>query len=885
MTARERRGAVALLRACGGDARRRSRSCWRGAALAVAVPAALAGRRARAARCSGRWSRGWPRASPSLPLAPALAPGRCSSSLGLLALAAAATAARRAARAARAGRRGAAGGMSARAASARSLAAALAGCGVADAAPRPAPARGSTLRATLVDPDGDGFLAARARRAAARAPRAARRGAPARTLATLRPAHRHARARRGVARARAVPRPPRRRRSPRPSARRRRVRRRCSTPPCARSTASTRRPSSSPATSPTTRRRTSSTWRSRCSRRRASTPTAGAPRLRRRAGGRRPRPVLLPPRHRRAAPPRAARRRASGRSAPPGSRAVVPGDRQPRRARAGRGAADARDRGASRPATGWSTALDPQPAPAHATRRGAAAVDRACSPATLPGAAQPGPRRPARRRLRRRRGRATGCAGAAGVTPARPGRLDYAFDVGPSVRGDRARHRQPRRRLARAAPAGAARAGCAASCARRRALGRRLHAQPARVLRRRRGGAARARRRRRASSRSIAGNRHRNAIEPRPRGGYWLIGTSSLADFPQQARMFRLREAAGGGVVLETWMVDQDGRGLAGPSRASSPTSTRRAGGRRASPGARRDRNARLFVHRSPRDAHSTALLGGFFLLAGAAALPQAAAVRGDRARLRCRRTASSSTPAAWPRCSAARACCSERTAPARGLVADRARCSPSSRPTSNMAVHAERFRKSPSRCCGRGCRCRRWSSTGSGGWRSAGDRRSVVHDPRRGHRRVPPARARAPRPGDPLVAPARGRAGRVGGREGRGPRQRPDRSTCRRPGPARRTPTTRARRTGATSAGRTGTDDFGRQTSMMSRIEMMPTSSPSWTTTRWRKTPLAIVSAASSSAQSRVGERRSAMSGGCRISLLVRVLTGADRAQRCRAR
>ena len=31
--------------------------------------------------------------------------------------------------------------------------------------------------------------------------------------------------------------------------------------------------------------------------------------------------------------------------------------------------------------------------------------------------------------------------------------------------------------------------------------------------------------------------------------------------------MFRLREAAGGGVALETWMVDHDGRGLAGIAR------------------------------------------------------------------------------------------------------------------------------------------------------------------------------------------------------------------------------------------------------------------------------------------------------------------------------
>ena len=31
--------------------------------------------------------------------------------------------------------------------------------------------------------------------------------------------------------------------------------------------------------------------------------------------------------------------------------------------------------------------------------------------------------------------------------------------------------------------------------------------------------------------------------------------------------MFCLREGADGGVVLDTWMVDQDGRGLAGTAR------------------------------------------------------------------------------------------------------------------------------------------------------------------------------------------------------------------------------------------------------------------------------------------------------------------------------
>ena len=91
---------------------------------------------------------------------------------------------------------------------------------------------------------------------------------------------------------------------------------------------------------------------------------------------------------------------------------------------------------------------------------------------------------------------------------------------------------------------------------------------------------------------AIAGNSHRNRIEPR--GSYWLVGTSSLADFPQQARMFRLREA-GGGVALETWMVDHDGRGLAGTARELAFLDAQ--GGRpQGFAGRPEDRNARLFV-------------------------------------------------------------------------------------------------------------------------------------------------------------------------------------------------------------------------------------------------------------------------------------------------
>ncbi len=92
---------------------------------------------------------------------------------------------------------------------------------------------------------------------------------------------------------------------------------------------------------------------------------------------------------------------------------------------------------------------------------------------------------------------------------------------------------------------------------------------------------------------ALHGDSHRNRITPR--SGYWIVGTSSLADWPMQARMFRLRRTAGEALALETWMVDQDGRGLAGTARELAFLDAQ--GGRpRGLAGARGDRNARLFV-------------------------------------------------------------------------------------------------------------------------------------------------------------------------------------------------------------------------------------------------------------------------------------------------
>ena len=55
---------------------------------------------------------------------------------------------------------------------------------------------------------------------------------------------------------------------------------------------------------------------------------------------------------------------------------------------------------------------------------------------------------------------------------------------------------------------------------------------------------------------AVAGDTHRNSI--RRLGRLVLVTTSSLADWPQQARMFRLIARPDGGALLETWTVEPD---------------------------------------------------------------------------------------------------------------------------------------------------------------------------------------------------------------------------------------------------------------------------------------------------------------------------------------
>ncbi len=102
---------------------------------------------------------------------------------------------------------------------------------------------------------------------------------------------------------------------------------------------------------------------------------------------------------------------------------------------------------------------------------------------------------------------------------------------------------------------------------------------------------------------ALAGHIHRNEIVSRPTsaGGYWLIGTASLIDFPQQARAVRVRASADGGVALETWMLDHVSPGpLGAVSRELSYLDAQ--GGRPAGfRGTRLDRNVILFRRAPPR--------------------------------------------------------------------------------------------------------------------------------------------------------------------------------------------------------------------------------------------------------------------------------------------
>lgn len=96
---------------------------------------------------------------------------------------------------------------------------------------------------------------------------------------------------------------------------------------------------------------------------------------------------------------------------------------------------------------------------------------------------------------------------------------------------------------------------------------------------------------------ALSGHTHRNRIVPRPTaaGGYWLIATASLIDFPQQARALRIVATAGGGVALQTWMLDHALPGRLGTIARQLSFTDAQGGRPNGFAGSRLDRNVTLY--------------------------------------------------------------------------------------------------------------------------------------------------------------------------------------------------------------------------------------------------------------------------------------------------
>ena len=92
---------------------------------------------------------------------------------------------------------------------------------------------------------------------------------------------------------------------------------------------------------------------------------------------------------------------------------------------------------------------------------------------------------------------------------------------------------------------------------------------------------------------ALSGHTHRNLIEPR--AGYWLISTASLIDYPQQARALRVLRTRGGGVAIQTWMLDHAFEGDLGTISRELAYLDAQGGRPKGFAGGRLDRNVTLY--------------------------------------------------------------------------------------------------------------------------------------------------------------------------------------------------------------------------------------------------------------------------------------------------